>query len=384
VTTHHRLERRLPAATAGAAVLGAVFGAAVLRRPFAELGPALGAGLLAQLAATWVLVRLRTRPYAGMAAVAGVASLLLILHSPWQELLAAQAVPWVPLALAWATVRVIQYSRTPRQLRVAGLIALAYVLAAGAHGDGLTAAMSAAVPILGGLCASLAQRLNQARRDRVAALARERTAVAQAARADERRHLAAEMHDTLGHLLTLLVLHANVLTVRTTDPVASEAAEQMSRLGNEGIVELRSLLDLLSEDDRAFEPPALESLVREARAAGQSVDLVRDGDDAAVSPVLARTVHRTVRECLTNARRHAPGAEVTVAVTVTGDAVDVVVRNGPADAPASAPGTGRGLDGVERRVASLGGRCEHAPTADGGYALRANLPLSVRTRSASS
>jgi signal transduction histidine kinase len=102
--------------------------------------------------------------------------------------------------------------------------------------------MGAAAPILGGLCASLAKRLNLARHDRVAALGRERAAVARAARADERRRVAAEMHDTLGHLLTLLVLRANVLMVRTNDPAASEAAEQMSRLGNEGLAELRSLL----------------------------------------------------------------------------------------------------------------------------------------------
>jgi hypothetical protein len=117
VTTESRIERRLPAVTAGVAVLGPVFGAAVLRRPFAELGPALGAGLLAQRAATWILVH--ARPYAGMAAVAGVASLLLIAHSPWQELLAAQGAPWVPPALAWATVRVIKYSRTAREPRLA-------------------------------------------------------------------------------------------------------------------------------------------------------------------------------------------------------------------------------------------------------------------------
>jgi hypothetical protein len=107
------------------AVLGAGFGAAVLPRPFTALAPALGAGLLAQLAATWVLVRMGSRPYAGMAAVSAVASLLVIVHSPWQELVAAQAVPWVPIALAWATVRAVDDSPTPRQLRLSGLIALA-------------------------------------------------------------------------------------------------------------------------------------------------------------------------------------------------------------------------------------------------------------------
>jgi signal transduction histidine kinase len=369
-----RLERRLPPLTATVAVLGAAFGTVVLHRSPA----ALGGGLLAQLAATWILVRLRTRPYAGMAAVAVVASVLAVLPSPWQELLAAQAVPWVPLALAWATVRAIENSRTPAQLRLSGLIALAYVVGAGAHGP--AAAMGAAAPILGGLCASLAKRLNLARHDRVAALGRERAAVARAARADERRRVAAEMHGTLGHLLTLLVLRANVLMVRTSDPAASEAAEQMSRLGNEGLAELRSLLDLLGgpRDDR--EPsPSLEALVSEARDAGQAVDLVQEGDQSTVPPAVARAVHGTVREGLTNARRHAPGAEVTVTVTVAEDAVEVVVRNGPAREPGSGPGTGRGLDGVRTRVALLGGSGEHAPTADGGYAVRATLPLRVRT-----
>ena len=385
-----RVVRRLPVITVAVAVLGAGFGAAVLPRPLTALAPALGAGLLAQLAATWVLVRVGSRPYAGMAAVATVASLLVVIHSPWQALVAAQAVPWVPLALAWATVRAVDDSPTPRQLRLSGLVALAYILVAGARAPdiGLTAAMSAAVPILGGLCASLARRLNRARHDRLAALARERVEVARTARADERRRLAAGMHDTLGHLLTLLVLHANALTVRTSDPVAIAAAEQMSRLGNEGLTALRSLLELLSEPGpvAAERPapaehlrPSLESLAADARAAGQAVELVWEGDDAGVAPVLARTVHRTVQEGLTNARRHAPGGTVTVVVTVTADTVGVVVRNGPGTVPGRGPGTGRGLDGVRRRVALLGGECTHAPTADGGYALRTELPQSVRT-----
>jgi hypothetical protein len=107
------------------------------------------------------------------------------------------------------------------------------------------------------------------------------------------------MHDTLGHLLTLLVLHANALTVRTSDPVASAAAEQMSRPGNEGLTELRSLLDLLSEPGAvpaerpvpAEHPrPLPEPLAGEARTAGQTVDLGWEGDDTGMAPVLARTV----------------------------------------------------------------------------------------------
>jgi DNA-binding CsgD family transcriptional regulator len=124
-----RVVRRLPMILLAVAVLGAGFGAAVLPRPFTALAPALGAGLLAQLAATWVLVRMGSRPYAGMAAVSTVASLLVIVHSPWQELVAAQAVPWVPIALAWATVRP---GRAPAAL--AGVVLTARSPSSGASG----------------------------------------------------------------------------------------------------------------------------------------------------------------------------------------------------------------------------------------------------------
>jgi signal transduction histidine kinase len=337
-----RLDRRLLVLTIAVAVLGAVFGLAVLPGRSGDLAPALGAGLLAQLAATVVLGRLATRPHLGMAAVALVASALLLADSPWRELLAVEAVPWVPLALAWATVRVVERARSPWQLRLSGLTAVVYIAVGawashdGRHGSVFTAALATAVPILGGICASLAQRLNQARRDRVAALARERAAVAERARADERRRLAVEMHDTLGHVLTLLVLHANVLTVTSADPAARTAGEQMSRLGTEGLGRLRHLLRLLDDPDvpegpgptaraaRAAAAPdpegpggpggapehRLEPLVSAARAAGQSVHLTCEGDLEAMPPVIARAVHRVVQEGLTNARKHAPGARV--------------------------------------------------------------------------
>ncbi|MGP4020655.1 sensor histidine kinase [Saccharopolyspora sp. 5N708] len=374
-----RYERWLPLIAAVLAVLGAAFGAAVLPGPTAAIAPALVVGLLAQLAVTAVLPLLTAHPHLGLGAVVIVAVPMYFIDSPWHTLLTEQAVLWVALTLTWFTALVVQGSRTPRQLQISGALVLVYLLAAGTNaaftGRSVVAAtVEAAAPILGGVTVSLARRLRQARRDRVAALARERIALARQARESERQQLAAEIHDTLGHLLTLLVLHANALAVTTADADARQAAEQMSHLGTDGLNELRQLLDLLGAPNQAsLAVPTLDELIDEARAAGQVVHLETAGDVAELSPALARTAHQVVREGLTNARKHAPGAEVHVNVTLA-EAVEVSVRNGPG-AAGSGPGNGLGLQSLRRRVALLGGSCEHLPTADGGYALRASLPI---------
>ncbi len=172
-------------------------------------------------------------------------------------LVAGQAVPWVPVALAWATVRVVRDARTPRQLRVSAVVAVLYCVTAGtawavrhAHpATAVNATIDAGVPILGGICLSLAVRLRQARRDQDTELFRERAALARQARSDERRRLAARLHDTLGHVLTLLVLHSNALAVSAADPAVRATGEQMSGLGRDGVRELRQTLDLLYEDE---------------------------------------------------------------------------------------------------------------------------------------
>lgn len=363
----------LPLTAAALAVLGTAFGAAVL--PNASV-TALGTGLLGQLAATLVVARSERHPQLGLAAVVAVGSAMLLIDSPWRELMVEQGVLWLPVALAWASVLVLELARTPRQLVVAGAFVAVYLVVAGARAvsDGEWAVgtvLTAATPILGGLAVSQARRLRRARHDRLAALNRERAARQREEKEKERQQLATEIHDSLGHLLTLLVLHANALAVTTTDDNTRGAAAQISRLGTDGLTELRHLLELLgSTDDPA--PPQLDELVGEARAAGQDVQLTVEGDLAALSPTPARTVRQVVREGLTNARRHALGARVQVEIVVT-DAAEVVVCNGPGE-PGAGRGSGLGLANLRRRVALLDGDLRNGPTGDGGYALRASFP----------
>ena len=366
--------RWLPWTATGLALLGAALALAVLDTPMPVLVPAVLLGLVAQLTATALLARLTAHPHLGLLLVVVVSALLQLTASPWQELTTSQAVLWIPFVLSWAPVQVLEIARTPRQIHLSAAILLGYWATVGGGaalvGQPVVGTLiNAAAPTLGGVTVLFARRLAQARRDRVAAVERERAAEMREAREQERQLLAAEVHDTLGHVLTLLVLHANALGVTTTDPEVKRAAEQMSGLGSDGLIELRHLLELLGSSDHA-PPPTVDELVDQAGAAGQTVRL--DSDGGALPPTAERTVRQVVREGLTNARKHSPDAEVLVRIS-SGNPVEVLVANGPS-ARTPSPAAGFGLRGLHRRIALLGGECTHAPTDDGGYALRATLP----------
>jgi signal transduction histidine kinase len=122
--------------------------------------------------------------------------------------------------------------------------------------------------------------------------------------------------------------------------------------------------------------PDLAALLDRIRAAGQVLTV--DADDvASLEPELRGTVHRIVQEALTNVLRHAPGATAAVTVRRTGPDVCVAVSNGAAAAPGGGPGSGRGLEGLRERVALRDGELRWGPCADGGFQVRAVLPLRV-------
>jgi hypothetical protein len=157
-------ERLVLPGVALSTLAGPALAIVVLPGPLSASALALALGVLAQLLATILVDRLGRYPQLGLAAVVATAAALHIAHSPWRPLLAEQAVPWVPLALAWATARVVGGARTPRQLRISGLLAVGYVVVVSASGGAAgTAAFGAVVPFLGGTCVSLASWLQQAR-----------------------------------------------------------------------------------------------------------------------------------------------------------------------------------------------------------------------------
>ena len=127
----------------------------------------------------------------------------------------------------------------------------------------------------------------------------------------------------------------------------------------------------------------LPALIAESTAAGTPAELAEDGDPALASPVVGRTAYRIVREALTNARKHAPGAHVLVQIGYGESQVRVVVSNGPAtrsaDSELSGTGSGLGLAGLRQRVELMHGTLRAGPAPDGGFRVEAVLPAYVPT-----
>lgn len=196
----------------------------------------------------------------------------------------------------------------------------------------------------------------------------------------ERARIAREMHDVVAHRISLVAMRAGILAHRSTDPDTLDEARLIQATAREALAELRIVLADLRGTDAPPEPPQptladLPVLVAEARDAGQRVDLDLGVPPAVVPDRLSRQAYRIVQEGLTNARKHAPGTTVSVAVTGRrGERLAVEVANPIADlAVPGATGGGLGLVGVAERVALLGGSVSHGVTS-GTFRLSAALP----------
>src|SRR5580693_236226 len=229
----------------------------------------------------------------------------------------------------------------------------------------------------------------QALKERAERAERERYLLAEQARADERARLAGEMHDVVTHRVSLMVLQAGALGITATDEATRQAAEELRAGGVQALAELRDLVGILRtapEDDQAPAASALAELVAESTAVGTPAELAEQGNPALASPVVSRTVHRIVREALTNVRKHAPGAHVVVQVGYDESQVRVSVRNTaaalPPDGSLAATGSGLGLASLRQRIEVVHGSLRAGGTPDGGFCLEATMPSYVPTTGA--
>jgi signal transduction histidine kinase len=223
-------------------------------------------------------------------------------------------------------------------------------------------------------------------RDRAERAEREQYLLAEQARADERARLAAEMHDVVTHRISLMVLQAGALGITATDGPTRQAAEELRAAGCQALDELRDLVGILRTEPDGDQTPSvsgLPALVAESTAVGTPADLVWEGDPALASPVVGRTVYRIVREALTNARKHAPGAHVLVRVSYGDSQLSLVVSNTPAPGQArselAGTGSGLGIASLRQRIELVHGTLRAGPTPDGGFCLEATLPAYVPT-----
>jgi signal transduction histidine kinase len=199
------------------------------------------------------------------------------------------------------------------------------------------------------------------------------------AQLEAREAVAREMHDVLGHRLSLLSVHAGALEYRPDAPAedVARAARVIRESAHQALQDLREVIGVLRAPVGELPQPTvadIRELVAESRRAGMDVEL-RDDVAGAPPDTVGRTAYRVVQEALTNARKHAPGTAVTVAVGGSaGAGLTVEVENGaPARAtPAEPPG--QGLAGLAERVGLAGGHLEHGPTHASGWRVAAWLP----------
>ena len=242
--------------------------------------------------------------------------------------------------------------------------------------------------------------------DRAERLERERSLIIDQARLRERSRIAQDMHDSLGHELSLIALQAGALELDSELSARQrEVAQRLRTTTGEAVTRLREIVGVLRADDESAPMlPAADgvaALVERAAAAGLDVRLEPDPAPPVLPPLTDRAAYRVVQEALTNASKHAPDAPVVVrlghddhhvTVTVTNEAPtsDRTAPAGPTATPTTTPATtptatptatptgnpagGRGLIGLAERVRVAGGVLSAGPHRD-GYQLTARLPL---------
>ena len=203
------------------------------------------------------------------------------------------------------------------------------------------------------------------------------------AAAQERRRIAGELHDTVTHAVTVMVLNAGLIQDADELCEIRKLARNIEDKGVRALTELRELLTALRRKDL---PPSAESvegiprLVEESKATGLRVALHYDVPEETMSRQAGHACYRVVQEGLNNVRKHAPGADVQVVCEAHGEVLNVSVVNSgksrgvPVRVPAH-EGGGYGLPGLRERVTLVGGRLTYGPTAEGGFALTARIPL---------
>jgi signal transduction histidine kinase len=348
-------------------------------RPFGTLVDLHRPALLVVVAVATGITLLRRRHAVGSAF--GIAALLVIAPGLWHGYAALYAVGAHAQRRAWLWV-LVPVVITASFVGERGWVAFRF-------NDHAFLLFMATLCGLAGLYVGTRRDLVTAATERADRAEREQGLLADRARAQERARLAAEMHDVVTHRVNLMVLQAGALGVRSEDDEVRAAAEAVRASGVQALGELRDLVGVLHDgrDPSALEPAddhapeTVAALVAESRGVGLTVDLAEDGDPDVLTPTVRRTLHRVVREELTNARKHAPGAAVAVRVRY-GSGLEASIVNGPAtgsEPELAASGGGRGLEGLRRRVTMIGGACRAEVEDGGGFAVRVSLLAYVPT-----
>jgi signal transduction histidine kinase len=394
---------RVPAAGGYVAVPVHRFGSLLLTGPVAAHAP-LGALLVAAMTALPLAAR-RVYPIGAWLAIAVA---ILVIHPVY--------LPPVALGTAvYAAYSALTYSRY-RNLAIA-VVAVVTFGVAGTLGNELPrfpGRLTAVFAILPAAAAGLGFRVLRRRladsATRLRRVADEAAAATERALTAERARIASELHDVVTHNVSVMIVQAGAARkIMASSPAdAEDALLAVEATGREAMTELRNLLGLLSPagdgtDESARAPagapagvsaavagragpavPAalrpqpglgeLDSLIRRVSAAGLPVELAVNGAPRPLPPGAGLAAYRVVQEGLTNVLRHA-GAAAAVVCVDWGESLEITVGDDGHGGPGGRAEPGRGLLGLRERLALYGGELAAGPLPDGGWRVRAVLPL---------
>ncbi len=349
--------------------------------------------LLAIVAGGLALVWWRSRPR-----LAAVAALGLFLAAgamgSWapDPAVALYSCAFVVLAMAWSG-----RAAWVAALAGAGYVAVFSVLTQ--ETSGVAALMFTVPPFVAGTVLRLRDETAAELVLRAREIEDEQEIVTRIALQHERTRIAGELHDIVGHAVSVMVIQAAAgQRLAIADPArAREAFVAISESARQGHRDLQRLLDLL--DDGTGDPitgtdlALVDELVTRAGRSGLQVSCRIEGDPVGVPAQVAHLAFRVVQESLTNALRYAPGAAVriVIAADLTDDLRDdlpddlagrdlrVRVENDPGSRPAvPSGGSARGLVGLRERIQELGGQVRAGPTGNGGWTVQARIPCRPR------
>jgi signal transduction histidine kinase len=380
---------------------------AVRRAGAASLGTVADVGLAAAGTGLTALALWGPRSLGGTAA-AGPAWLLVVVPMVIGAALALRRrAPLVMWAATWAAIllQALVAHELPHGFEVVVLLAACYALGAYSSPRRSLAAVLLTVPAMV-VCVLVSHRLNgdvlaipqflvigvvlfwligmgvRARRETTSLAARNAALERRAdeAVAAERARIARELHDIVAHHLSVMVLQAAGARASGKSPDA--ALEKIESSGRQALAETRRLLGVLRDpaEETGLAPQPgigeLAALADSVRAAGVPVSLAVPSDHGKLPTAVAVSAYRIVQEALTNVVKHAGPAHADVTVGCTGGAVMIeVTDDGAGTAAVGAHEGGQGLAGMRERVAVFGGELQAGPRSEGGFAVRARLPL---------
>ena len=338
----------------------------------------------APAALLWTLPLLLRRRFPLAAPAAVFATLGLESFLPGQVVSNSQVNPFTLLAAFW----VAGSHPNPRRGLVGGGIGYA-AIAAIVLNELPDAASAVAVFLLAGAAWALGRTLAERGRhaveleQRAERLEREHETAVLA----ERARIARELHDVIAHSVSVMTVQAGAARLLLDEDPARARAPLVAveTTGRQALGEMRRLLGILrgSDDEAALTPQPgvaqLDTLVEQVRSAGLPVEVCTEGALRPLAPGVDLTVYRVVQEALTNVLKHAGAARAQVVLRYGAQTLELAVTNTGGHVTGNGHGGhglgGHGLGGMRQRVALYGGELHAGPGRDGGYEVRARLPL---------